>query len=98
MKGLAAGVLAGAMSLGMASAPMQCKRDPDPNGRIEDTAGDALWALALKFEGEHNDASAKETLQYLVDRYPSNRHAPEARAKLGGAAAPVATAAAADGG
>jgi len=98
MRGLAAAVLAAATSLGMASAPMQCKRDPDPNGRIEDTAGDALWALALKFEGEHNDASSKETLQYLVDRYPSNRHAPEARIKLGGGAAPLPASTTADGG
>ncbi len=78
MKLLAAAALAGAMSL----APMQCKHDPDPNNRLEDTAGDALWDLAAKFEAEHNDVSAKETLRYLVDRYPSSRHAPAARAKL----------------
>jgi hypothetical protein len=70
-----------AVSLG--SAPFQCGKDPDPNLRREDTAGDALWALADKFEKEHNDAAAKETLQYLVEKYPSNRHAPAARDKLG---------------
>ncbi len=79
MKGIAASVLAGALAF----APMQCKRDPDPANRLEDTAGDALWDLAAKFEGEHNLASARETLDYLVKRYPSSRHAPAARAKLG---------------
>ncbi len=82
MKGLAASVVAGALAF----APMQCKHDPDPANRLEDTAGDALWDLAAKFEGEHNDASAKETLEYLVKKYPSSRHAPAARAKLGGGA------------
>jgi hypothetical protein len=67
-------------------APVQCGHEPDPNLRQEDTAGDALWALAGKFEAEHNDAAAKETLRYLVEKYPSSRHVPEAKAKLGGAA------------
>ena len=73
-------ILAAALA---AIAPLQCGRDPDPNLRLEDTAGDALWSLAAKFEAEHNDAAARETLQYLVEKYPSNRHAPEAREKLG---------------
>ena len=80
-------LLAGALSSAFAFAPMQCKHEPDPNNRLEDTAGDALWGLAQKFETAHNDAAAKETLRYLVDRYPSNRHAPEARTRLGGTAA-----------
>jgi TolA-binding protein len=65
------------------TAPFQCGKDPDPNLRREDTAGDALWALADKFEKEHNDAAAKETWQYLVEKYPSSRYAPAAREKLG---------------
>jgi TolA-binding protein len=66
----------------LSSAPIQCKRDPDPNLRREDTAGDALWNLAMKFREEKNEASARATLQYLVDRYPSNRHAAAAREEL----------------
>jgi hypothetical protein len=80
-----AGVLAGATSF----APLQCAHDPDPTLRREDTAGDALWALSQKFEAEHDSASAKETLQYLVDTYPTNRHVADAKqeiAKLGGGA------------
>jgi hypothetical protein len=65
------------------TAPFQCAREPDPSHRREDTAGDALWALAEKFKAEHNDAAAKETLRFLVDKYPSNRHAAAAREELG---------------
>jgi hypothetical protein len=65
------------------TAPFQCAHDPDPNLRREDTAGDALWSLAEKFKAEHNDAAAKETLRFLVDKYPSNRHAAAAREELG---------------
>jgi hypothetical protein len=75
-----AAILAAAIGV----APMQCAHEPDPNLRTEDTAGDALWALALKFEAEHNDPAQKETLRYLVEKYPSNRHVPEAKTKLGG--------------
>ena len=82
------GVLLVFLQLG---APMQCQHDPDPNNRMEDTAGDALWGLAQKFEGEHNDVAARDTLRYLVETYPANRHAPAARAKLGGAAAAPAS-------
>jgi len=72
-----------ALALNLGTAPMQCSRNPDPNLRQEDTAGDALWSLAQKFEADHNDAAAKDTLRYLVEKYPSSRHAREARAKLG---------------
>jgi hypothetical protein len=64
------------------TAPLQCARDPDPNARLEDTAGDALWNLAQDFRAKHNDAAANDTLRYLVDKYPSNRHAPAARDEL----------------
>jgi hypothetical protein len=78
-----AGLVAGAASI----APLQCAHDPDPTLRREDTAGDALWALSQKFETEHDTTSAKETLQYLVDTYPTNRHVADAKleiARLGG--------------
>jgi hypothetical protein len=78
----------------IALAPIQCAHDPDPNARREDSPGDALWTMSQKFEAEHNDTAAKETLEYLVAQYPSSRHADAAKdeiAKLGGAstAAPV---------
>jgi hypothetical protein len=74
----------------LAIAPIQCAHDPDPNARREDSPGDALWTMAQKFEAEHNDVAAKETLEYLVAQYPSSRHADAAKdelAKLGGASA-----------
>jgi hypothetical protein len=70
--------------VGLGTAPMQCKHERDPNLRLEDTAGDALWELAADFKKKGNEAAAKDTLRYLVERYPSSRYAPAARAELGG--------------
>ena len=70
-------------SASFALAPIQCKHDPDPNNRLEDTAGDALWNLAEQEKRENDDAASKKALRYLVEHYPSNRHAPAARAALG---------------
>lgn len=65
-----------------ADAPLQCSRTPDPNLRREDTAGDALWDLAQDFKAKGNHEAARQTLQKLVDSYPSNRHVPAAREEL----------------
>lgn len=84
-------IRAAAVATLIAIAPIQCAHDPDPNARREDTAGDALWSMAMQFENEHNDQAAKETLAYLVKEYPSNRHTEAAKAelaKLGGAPPP----------
>ena len=78
-------VAAGALAAALGSAPFQCAHPPDPNARREDTAGDALYELAQKFKAEKNTAAARETLQYLVEHYPSSRHAAEAKDELGGA-------------
>jgi hypothetical protein len=72
------------------AAPFQCGSKPDPELRREETAGDALWNLSQKFKADHNDAAARDTLRYLVDRYPSSRHtvaAKEELAKMGDTAA-----------
>jgi outer membrane protein assembly factor BamD (BamD/ComL family) len=70
-----------ALSLGAFGAPLQCGSGHDrPH---EDSAGDALYNLAQDFRAKGNEQAAKETLRYLVEHYPSNRHAPEARAELG---------------
>jgi TolA-binding protein len=66
----------------LADAPLQCSRTPDPSLRREDSAGDALWDLAQEFKAKGNATAARETLQKLVDKYPSNRHAPAAREQL----------------
>ena len=80
-------VAAGALAAALGSAPFQCAHPPDPSARREDTAGDALYELAQKFKKENNAAAARETLQYLVEHYPSNRHAPAAKDELGGVGA-----------
>jgi hypothetical protein len=71
----------GASFLG-AEAPLQCSRAPDPSLRREDTAGDALYELAQRFRQEGNNAGAKRTLEYLIERYPSSRHVGSARDDL----------------
>jgi hypothetical protein len=63
-------------------APIQCAHSPDPNERREDSPGDALWTMSQKFEAEHNDVAAKETLEYLVAQYPSSRHTQAAKDEL----------------
>jgi hypothetical protein len=81
-------VAAGALLATLGSAPLQCRHDPDPNLRREDSAGDALYALAQDFRAKGNEESAKQTLRFLVERYPSNRHVPAARAELDGTGSP----------
>ena len=81
-------LLAGAMLLAALQAPLQCSHDPDPSERTEDTAGDALWNLANDFEARGDHAAARHTLETLVTRYPSSRHAPAAREMLGDAGQP----------
>jgi hypothetical protein len=73
--------LVAAISIG---APLQCGGGGDPSLRREDSAGDALYALAQDFHARGNEAAARDTLRYLVEHYPSNRHADAARAELGG--------------
>jgi hypothetical protein len=77
---LAVVALAGAVG----NAPLQCSRRSDPELRGEDSAGDALWNLAQDFEKKGNHSAAQETLRFLVEHYPSNRHAPFAREQLEG--------------
>ena len=73
---VAAGFLAASLN-----APIQCGGGQDrPN---EDSAGDALYNLAEDFKAKGNDAASKDTLRYLVEHYPSNRHVPAAREELG---------------
>ena len=89
---------AGLIVASVGGAPLQCGSGPDPGLRLEDTAGDALWALAQEFRAKGNEQAARETLRYLIEHYPSNRHVPAAKAELeaaapadggaGGAAAP----------
>lgn len=75
-------------SLSMSLAPLQCGSRTEPGYVMEDTAGDALWALAADFEKKGDAAAARATLEYLVAHYPSSRYAPAARDKLQGTKSP----------
>ncbi len=59
-------------SLSFGTAPYQCKSDDAGRAR-EETAGEALLQLCGRFAAKGNDAAAKATLDYLIERYPSSR-------------------------
>jgi hypothetical protein len=95
----------------LAVAPLQCGHTPEAELQEDETPGDALWMLAQTFHAEHRDAAERQTLEFLVERYPASRWAAPARDRLAamdgaGAAgagavasdAGAATASAADGG
>ncbi len=73
------------------SAPYQCATDGTERP-VEDTAPQALWVLAERFESEHNLAARETTLRQLVAAYPSSRYAERARQELGRSAAAGETA------
>jgi hypothetical protein len=67
-----------------AIAPLQCPHENDAAHCWDDAPGDGLWDLAQKFREAHDEAGARRTLQFLLDRYPSSRYAPAAREQLAG--------------
>lgn len=72
-----------AVALGsLATAPFQCGHGVDPGLRQEETAGDALWALAQRFADAGDRAAEKRTYQFIVEKYPSSRYAPAAQDEL----------------
>lgn len=75
----------GLAALAITLAPLQCgsSHSKDPELRTDDSPGDALWALAMDFRAKGNEESARATLQFLVDKYPSNRHVDDAKSQLG---------------
>lgn len=83
-------IFAGAFVVALGSyAPLQCgHKTKDSEARVQD-GGDALWDLAMDFRAQGNEEAAKRTLRKLVERYPSNRHAPQAKEELGGAMEPA---------
>jgi hypothetical protein len=71
-------VLAFSAMLFFGSAPYQCKSDDAASVR-EDTPGEALWNLCGRFAARGDDQAARETLDELVERYPSSRLAARAQ-------------------
>jgi len=68
----------------LSTAPYQCKGD-DPARAREETPGEALWQLCGRFAAHGDDASARATLDYLIERYPSSREAERAKDERGAA-------------
>lgn len=66
----------------IASAPVQCGREPDPEHAIEDEPGEALYGLAEQFREQGNVDARKSALLYIVKRYPSSRFAARAKQDL----------------
>jgi hypothetical protein len=65
-------------------APLQCSSEPDHSLRRNETPGEALYGLAQQFKTEGNDRAWRETLRYLIERYPNSRYAVMARSDLQG--------------
>jgi hypothetical protein len=64
---------------------MQCAKERDPALRRDDDPGEALYDLAQDFKVKGNTSSYRDTLHFIVLRYPSSRRAVAARAELGDA-------------
>ena len=68
--------------LALASAPFQCSREPDPNQRMEERPGQALYELAETFRNSGRHDAWRTTLQHLIARYPASRFAKMAQHDL----------------
>lgn len=66
-----------------AIAPFQCGSGTQDMGAPAKSDGDALYDLAQDFHAKGNEDAAKQTLRYLIEHYPSNRHVEAAKAELG---------------
>jgi len=62
----------------LGTAPYQCKSN-DPERAREETTGEALWLLCGRFAAAGDEAAARKTLDYLIERYPSSREAKRAK-------------------
>jgi hypothetical protein len=82
----------------LAHAPLQCSHDPEPDVRRYETPPEALYLLAQRFKDKGEAQGYRETLAFLVERYPNSRFAMLAKDELAGmpgaatAPAPSATA------
>lgn len=83
------GIVLALSLLAASAAPFQCASDPDPERRMQDTAPEALWGLAVRFHEQGDREACNETLQHLTERYPDSRYAERAEIVLGGDASPL---------
>lgn len=66
----------------VALAPMQCQGGDDPATRRYETPGEALYDLAQQFRAKGEEEAYKETLRFIIERYPSSRRAVTAKSEL----------------
>lgn len=64
-------------------APMQCQSDPEPAERRYETPAEALYDLAQRFKKQGDEQAWRETLEYLIERYPNSRYTVMAKDDLG---------------
>jgi outer membrane protein assembly factor BamD (BamD/ComL family) len=69
-------------ALALGNAPLQCGSGESEGARYE-TPPEALYELAQRFKKQGNDGSHKQTLEFLIERYPNSRFAVRARNELG---------------
>lgn len=69
------------LAAAVALAPMQCQGE-DPSTRRYESPGDALYDLAQDFRAKGKDEAYKETLRFIIERYPSSRRAVTAKSEL----------------
>lgn len=80
---------AGALLL-LALAPFQCPSDPDPGKLREDTPGEALYELSVRFAKDGDREAQIRTLKFILDRYPRSRFSTTAESELRALGVPVA--------
>lgn len=77
-------------------APMQCASARPYEQRREEGPAESLWALAERFDAQHNREARDETLRFLVQHAPGSRFAARARIALEAGAMPEDTSPRAD--
>jgi hypothetical protein len=63
-------------------APLQCRGEPDPELRRNETPDEALYGLAESFRSKGDERAWRATLEYLIERYPNGRFAVRAKQDL----------------
>jgi TolA-binding protein len=61
---------------------MQCQGSDDPSLARSESPGDALYDLAQDFRAKGHAEAYRETLRFLIERYPSSRRAVTAKSEL----------------
>ncbi len=84
MRFIAISILASALG----GAPLQCSKEPEHQQREYETPAEALYSLAQTFKERGDQKAWRQTLEYLVKRYPNDRYAKKATVDLTAASGP----------